>query len=85
MYDFKTSRLDITVYKWKDNRIVHLASNFHGVEESSVLRTEHYGTKKTIKCLTVVNNYKKYIGKVENVDQLRALYNINRKSKKMVA
>ncbi|KAF0748158.1 Uncharacterized protein FWK35_00018911 [Aphis craccivora] len=29
MYDFKTSRLDITVYKWKDNRIVHLASNFH--------------------------------------------------------
>ncbi|KAL4154019.1 hypothetical protein QTP88_001852 [Uroleucon formosanum] len=36
MYDFKTSRLGITVYKWKDNRIVHLASNFHGVEESSL-------------------------------------------------
>jgi len=46
MYDFKTSRLGITVYKWKDNRIIHLASNFHGVEESSVLRTEHDGTKK---------------------------------------
>jgi len=45
MYDFKTSCLDITIYKWKDNRIVHLASNFHDVEESSVLRTERNGTK----------------------------------------
>lgn len=82
MYDFKTSRLGITVYKWKDNRIVHLASNFHGVEESSVLRTERDGTKKTIKCPTVVNDYNKYMGGVDKADQLRALYNINRKSKK---
>jgi len=36
----------ITVYKWKDNRIVHLASNFQSVEESIVFRTKRYGTKK---------------------------------------
>ncbi|XP_060855513.1 piggyBac transposable element-derived protein 3-like [Metopolophium dirhodum] len=82
MYDFKTSRLGITVYKWKDNRIVHLASNFHGVEENSVLRTEHDGTKKNIKCPTIVNDYNKYMGGVDKADQLRALYNVYRKSKK---
>lgn len=62
MYDYKTSCLGITVYKWKDNRIVHLASNFHGVEESSVLRTEHDGTKKNIKYPSIVYDYNKYMG-----------------------
>lgn len=38
--------------------------------------------KKTIKCPTVVNDYNKYMGGVDKADQLRALYNINRKSKK---
>lgn len=33
MFDFKTSQLGITAYKWKDNQIVYLISNFHGVEE----------------------------------------------------
>lgn len=29
-YDYRFSNLNIAFYKWKDNKIVHLASNFHG-------------------------------------------------------
>lgn len=81
-FDMKTSRLGITVYKWKDNRIVHLASNFHGSEKSTVMRTEHDGTKKVINCPQIINDYNKYMGGVDKADQLRALYNVDRKSKK---
>jgi hypothetical protein len=51
MYDCKTSQMGIIIYKWKDNRIVHFASNFHGVEESTVLRTEQDGSKKSLSIL----------------------------------
>lgn len=34
-YDYRFSNLDIGYYKWKDNKIVHLASNFHGNEEAN--------------------------------------------------
>uniref|UniRef100_A0A2S2QZM1 PiggyBac transposable element-derived protein 3 n=1 Tax=Sipha flava TaxID=143950 RepID=A0A2S2QZM1_9HEMI len=51
MYDCKTSQMGIIIYKWKDNRIVHFASNFHGVEESTVLRTEQDGSKKSLSVL----------------------------------
>lgn len=82
MFDFKTSVLGITAYKWKDNRVVYLASNFHGSEESTVSRTEHDGSKKNIKCPLVIKDYNTFMGGVDKADQLRALYNIDRKSKK---
>lgn len=69
-------------YKWKNNRIVHLASNFHGVEETTVTRTQHDGSKITIKCPVVIKDYNNFMGGVDKADQLKALYNIDRKSKK---
>lgn len=82
MYDLKTSQLGITVYKWRDNRIVYFASNFHGADESTVSRTEHDGSKKIIKCPLVTKDYNTFMGGVDKADQLRALYNVDRKSKK---
>lgn len=82
MFDFITTVMGITVYKWRDIRIVFLASNFHGAEENTVPCTEQDGTKKVIKCPLVIKDYNTFMGGVDKADQLRALYNVNKKSNK---
>ncbi|CAG9568339.1 unnamed protein product [Danaus chrysippus] len=37
--DHRFSNLDIGYWKWKDNKMVHLVSNFHGNEEATVSHT----------------------------------------------
>jgi len=44
--------------------------------------TEHDGSKITIKCPLVIKDYNTYKGGVDKANQLRALNNIDRKSKK---
>ena len=46
-YDIRVwfSNLNIAYYKWKENRIVHLASNYHSNVEDTVTRKENNGSK----------------------------------------
>lgn len=48
--DHRFSNLDIGYWKWKDNKVVHLVSNFHGNETATVSRKEKNGSKSTITC-----------------------------------
>ncbi|KAG5893518.1 hypothetical protein JTB14_017228 [Gonioctena quinquepunctata] len=57
-YDYMVSNTNIRAFKWKDNKIVHFASNFHSTEEVTVKRTQKDGTRKDIKCPSIVADYK---------------------------
>lgn len=72
----------ISFFKWMDNKPVHLISNFHGSEITSVKRKAKDGSAVTVPCPSVVSDYNKYMGGVDHADRLRALYNIDRKSPK---
>jgi hypothetical protein len=50
-YDYRISDLGIGVYKWKDTKTVHFASNYHGSEMTIVLRKDKSGKKNNISCL----------------------------------
>jgi hypothetical protein len=65
-----------------DNKPVHLISNFHGSETTSVKRKAKDGSAVTVPCPSAVFDYNKYMGGVDHADRLRALYNIDRKSQK---
>ncbi|XP_052751521.1 piggyBac transposable element-derived protein 3-like [Galleria mellonella] len=78
-YDYRFSNMNIAYYKWKDNKIVHLASNFHGNDEATVSRKEKNGSKSTITCPKAIKDYNSYMGGVDTADRLRALYCADRK------
>ncbi|CAB3225786.1 unnamed protein product [Arctia plantaginis] len=80
--DYRFSSLDIGYWKWKDNKVVHLVSNFHGNQEATVSRKEKNGSKSAIICPMAVKDYNSYMGGVDTADRLRALYCIDRKSPK---
>lgn len=80
--DHRFSNLDIGYWKWKDNKVVHLVSNFHGNNEATVSRKEKNGSRSTITCPVAVKDYNTYMGGVDTADRLRALYCIDRKSPK---
>ncbi|KAF0690078.1 piggyBac transposable element-derived protein 4-like [Aphis craccivora] len=82
MSDSKLLADRISFFKWMDNKPVHLISNFHGSEITSVKRKSKDGSAVTIPCPTVVSDYDKYMGGVDHADRLRTLYNIDRKSPK---
>lgn len=81
-FDFRVSTMGITIFKWKDNRAVLLASNFHGSEETVVKRRKPDGARIEVPCPIVVKDYNENMGGVDKADQLRALYCVNRKSRK---
>ncbi|XP_060863545.1 piggyBac transposable element-derived protein 3-like [Metopolophium dirhodum] len=72
----------ISFFKWMDNKAVNFISNFHGSEVTSVNRKEKNGTSVSVTCPTVVSDYNSYMGGVDHADRLRALYDIDRKSRK---
>nr|CAH7713912.1 unnamed protein product [Callosobruchus chinensis] len=51
-FDYRYSNKNIGIYEWKDNRVVHLATNFHGAEETTVLRTERNGSQFAVKLMS---------------------------------
>ncbi|XP_069995878.1 piggyBac transposable element-derived protein 2-like [Penaeus vannamei] len=81
-FDFRSTPSGITAYKWTDSKAVHLISNYHGIEISTVRRKEKDGTKVVVTCPQVVKDYNDYMGGVDKHDMLRQLYGVNRKGKK---
>lgn len=81
-WDHRYSSTELGVFKWQDNKTVWLVTNYHGTENVSVNRTKKDGSKTVVSCPPVVRDYNKYMGGVDLADRLRALYNVNRKSKK---
>ena len=81
-FDHRVSDNGLIVYKWKDNKAVHLISNFHGTERVTISRKQKDGSKLEIECPKVVKDYNKRMGGVDKADMLCAIYGVGRKSKK---
>lgn len=81
-FDHRFSNSGIGIFKWKDNKAVYLASNYHGNETTTVQRTSKDGSKSDVTCPTLVKDYNAFMGGVDHADRLRALYCVDRKSKK---
>lgn len=81
-FDYRISKLGISTFKWKDNRIVHFASNYHGSDEASVMRRARDGSRSEIRCPLIVKHYNSHMGGVDLADQLRSSYCVDRKSRK---
>lgn len=81
-FDYRFSSMGIGFFKWKDNKVVHLASNFHGNENTVVKRKQKDGTSLNIPCPSIVEDYNKHMGGVDHADQLRSANGLCRRSKK---
>lgn len=81
-YDYRFSSTTIGYFTWKDNKVVHFASNYHGSEETAVRRKQKDGTYEEIKCPVIVTDYNSNMGGVDLADQLRSTYCVDRKSRK---
>ncbi|KAJ8963998.1 hypothetical protein NQ314_005210 [Rhamnusium bicolor] len=81
-FDHRTSNTGITFYKWKENRIVTFASNFHGTRTIQVKRKLRDGTTSYVNAPEIVKDYNTYMGGVDYHDQLRQCYGIDRRSRK---
>ena len=47
-FDCRTSSTGLSLYKWCDNKSVHLISNFHAVSATTVERKQKDGSKKKL-------------------------------------
>ena len=84
-YDYHVdSNSGIVVLKWLDNNIVHLASNYAGVEPVNTIQRwcSKSKTRKLIPCPKIVTAYNKCMGGVDLADMLIALYRIKVKTKR---
>lgn len=81
--DWRITKDGILYVKWMDRRPVMFVSNFHCPKNvQSVSRKRKDGTKENVSCLQLVRDYNQHMGYVDKSDMLKALYQINRKSKK---
>lgn len=82
-YDWYVSDTGISMIKWRDRRAVHLLSNFHNPKDAMhVNRKEKTGEITRVPCPLALNNYNNCMNYVDKFDQKKAVYSINRKSKK---
>jgi hypothetical protein len=81
-FDFKVTPQGISYFKWRDNRCVHLLSNFHGNESCTLRRKEKDGSEKDVPAPKIVKDYNGFMGGVDKADMLRAMYDCDRKAKK---
>ncbi|CAH1974499.1 unnamed protein product [Acanthoscelides obtectus] len=81
--DFRVTDDGITFCKWKDKRVVAMASNFHmpGIIET-VERKKKDGERETIACPVIIKNYNANMGYVDKADILKSTYELDRKSRK---
>lgn len=69
--------------KWIDNKPVYVLSNFHDPNEvTTVKRREKDGSRVTVSCPVAISDYNKHMNCVDRFDQMKAVYQISRKSKK---
>lgn len=75
---WRVSNTGIIHYKWKDN----IAPNFHGTEESIVTRKGKERAKRNDNAPEAIKDYINCISGVDNHDQLRYTYTVDRRYKK---
>ncbi|GFO06734.1 PiggyBac transposable element-derived protein 4 [Plakobranchus ocellatus] len=56
-YDYRVSDDGLLFCKWMDNKVVAIASNYHGTAPTSVKRTQNDGTRQQVACPEAVRNY----------------------------
>lgn len=56
-FDYRYTSNGITVYKWKDSKAIHIASNYHGTATTIVKRTERDGSRSVFPCPQVIKDY----------------------------
>ena len=81
-FDHRSTNDGIVFYKWKDNKVVHFVSNFHGTETTTIRRTQKDGSRKDVTCPKIVKDYNQDMGGVDKADMLCAVHGVSRKSKK---
>lgn len=82
-YDVHISDSNLIAVKWKDNRSVHMVSNFHQPGDIiQIKRKEKNGNTIEISCPRVIVDYNAHMNSVDLFDQKKAVYEIDRKSKK---
>ena len=68
---------------WKDRKGIYFLSNYHNVTDvMSVGRRNKDGSREEITCPKPVKDYNENMGFVDKADMLKALYEVNRKSRK---
>ncbi|XP_047103494.1 piggyBac transposable element-derived protein 4-like [Schistocerca piceifrons] len=81
-YDWATSNTGLSVMKWKDKRSVHLLSNFHDpTQKTEVTRKEKDGNEIKVSCPIALSVYNANMNCVDKFDQLKGVYETDRKSR----
>ena len=82
-YLYRTKQ-NVTVTVWKDNRHIHMISNAYPVSGDTTVKRKRKtdGVVEQVPCPSVICGYNKFMGGVDQNDQKRAYYSINRKSKR---
>jgi len=81
--DWRITDDGINFMKWKDKRVVTMASNFHKPDViGTVERKRKDGEKETVPCPNIVKDYNANMGYVDKSDMLKSTYEIDRKSRK---
>ncbi|XP_046666851.1 piggyBac transposable element-derived protein 4-like [Homalodisca vitripennis] len=82
-YDWRVSDGGVTAIKWIDNKEVLFLSNFHDpLEITTVKRRMKDGSRVDVNCPTAVQDCNMNMNCVDKFDQMKALYEISRKSHK---
>ena len=70
------------LYKWKDNKVVTLLSNFPGTGSTTVLRTQKDERRINFNCPVAVKDYFTFMAGVDKTDTLISSYGLLKKPKK---
>lgn len=80
---WKASKSGLVCLKWMDKKPILFISNFHNPQDvCNVTRRAKDGSPITVHCPTLVKNYNQFMGGVDKADMLKAIYELDRKSKK---
>ena len=79
---YRVSAQEIVYFTWRDNKPVHIISNFHDAEQTMILRRQRDGSQLEFPCPTAVKDYNSYMGGIDKDNMLCSIYGAGRKSKK---
>lgn len=63
----------IGFFKWKDSKVVTIASNYRGSEMTSIMRKNKDGTKSSVTCTSAVADYNAVMAGDDLADRLRTI------------